>query len=47
MLAVTPIIFGLTLAFSKRVHPLYVDLRERLSLLNTQCQVDGYFSLVK
>ena len=31
MLAVTPIIFGLTLAFSKRVHPLYVDLRERLS----------------
>ena len=38
MLAVTPIIFGLTLAFSKRVHPLYVDLRERLSLLNTQAQ---------
>ena len=23
---------------SKRVHPLYVDLRERLSLLNTQAQ---------
>ncbi len=38
MLAVTPIIFALTLAFSKRVHPLYVDLRERLSLLNTQAQ---------
>ena len=38
MLAVTPIIFALTFAFSKRVHPLYVDLRERLSRLNTQAQ---------
>ena len=38
MLAVTPIIFGLTYAFSKRVHPLYVDLRERLSQLNTCAQ---------
>ena len=35
MLAVTPIIFVLTFIFSKRVHPLYVDLRERLSQLNT------------
>jgi ATP-binding cassette subfamily B multidrug efflux pump len=38
MLAVTPIIFALTYAFSKRVHPLYVDLRERLSQLNTRAQ---------
>lgn len=38
MLAVTPIIFILTKAFAKRVHPLYVDLRERLSRLNTAAQ---------
>ena len=38
MLVVTPIIFALTYAFSKRVHPLYVDLRERLSQLNTCAQ---------
>lgn len=38
MLVVTPIIFLLTALFSKRVHPLYVDLRERLSRLNTAAQ---------
>lgn len=38
MLAVTPVIFALTYAFSKQVHPLYVDLRERLSQLNTCAQ---------
>lgn len=38
MLAVTPVIFILTKLFSKRVHPLYVDLRERLSRLNTAAQ---------
>ncbi len=38
MLAVTPLIFLLTKHFSKRVHPLYVDLREKLSRLNTQAQ---------
>ena len=38
MLAVTPIIFVLTFIFSKRAHPLYVDLRERLSQLNTCAQ---------
>ena len=38
MLAVTPIIFLLTKRFSKCVHPLYVDLRERLSRLNTAAQ---------
>ena len=38
MLAVTPIIFILTKVFAKQVHPLYVDLRERLSRMNTAAQ---------
>ncbi len=38
LLAVTPIIFLLTKIFAKQVHPLYVDLRERLSRLNTAAQ---------
>ncbi len=38
MLVVSPIILALTALFSKRVHPLYVELRERLSQLNTQAQ---------
>ncbi len=38
MLAVTPLIFLLTYLFSKRVHPLYVELREKLSRLNTAAQ---------
>ncbi len=38
MLAVTPIIFVLTMLFSRRVHPLYVELREKLSSLNTAAQ---------
>lgn len=38
MLAVSPIIFLLTLMFSNRVHPLYVNLREKLSRLNTAAQ---------
>ena len=38
LLAVTPVIFVLTKMFSKRVHPLYVNLRERLSQLNTAAQ---------
>lgn len=38
MLVVTPFIFFLTLRFSKKVHPLYVDLREKLSQLNTAAQ---------
>ena len=38
MLAVTPIIFILTMVFAKQVHPLYVDLRERLSRMNTAAQ---------
>ncbi len=38
MLFVSPIILALTAAFSKKVHPLYVDVREKLSRLNTQAQ---------
>lgn len=38
MLAVTPFIFYLTYMFSKRVRPLYVDVREKLSSLNTAAQ---------
>lgn len=38
LLAVTPLIFFITWLFSKKVGPLYVDLRERLSLLNTCAQ---------
>ena len=38
LLAVTPFIYLLTMRYSKRVGPLYVDLRERLSLLNTAAQ---------
>lgn len=38
LLAVTPVIFIFTKVFAKRVHPLYVDLRERLSRLNTAAQ---------
>lgn len=38
LLAVTPLIFLFTKAFSKRVHPLYVSLREKLSQLNTCAQ---------
>ena len=38
MLAVTPFIFLLTFLFSRRVHPLYVELREKLSQLNTAAQ---------
>ena len=38
MLAVTPLIFLFTFLFSRRVHPLYVELREKLSRLNTAAQ---------
>lgn len=38
LLIVTPFIFLLTMKFSKKVGPLYVDLRERLSQLNTCAQ---------
>ena len=38
MLAVTPFIFVITLIFSRQVHPLYVELREKLSRLNTAAQ---------
>lgn len=38
LLVVTPAIFVLTKMFAKRVHPLYVDVREKLSQLNTAAQ---------
>lgn len=38
VLIVTPIIFAITFLFSKKVGPLYVDLREKLSQLNTCAQ---------
>jgi len=38
MLAVTPVIFILTKRFSEEVHPLYRELREKLSRLNIQAQ---------
>lgn len=38
ILIVTPFIFMVTTRFGKRVGPLYVDLRERLSQLNTCAQ---------
>ncbi len=38
LLAITPFIFAITFVFSKRVRPLYVDLREKLSQLNTCAQ---------
>lgn len=38
LLIFTPIIFVFTSAFSKRVRPLHIDQRERLSQLNTAAQ---------
>ncbi len=38
LLAVTPLILVLTIFFSKKVRPLYMDLREKLSGMNTQAQ---------
>ncbi|MCX7658222.1 MAG: ABC transporter ATP-binding protein/permease [Oscillospiraceae bacterium] len=38
LLALTPAIFFIALAFRKKVGPMYVDLRERLSILNTAAQ---------
>lgn len=38
LLAITPLILFVTMRYSKKVSPLYVDLRERLSQLNTAAQ---------
>ena len=35
MIALTPVIFAITLAFRKVIGPRYVDLRDRLSAMNT------------
>ncbi|MDF2567941.1 MAG: transporter ATP-binding protein [Oscillospiraceae bacterium] len=38
LLAITPLIYFVTKKFSRTVRPLYVDLREKLSNLNTSAQ---------
>lgn len=38
LLVLTPLIFVFTLVFKRLVGPMYVDLRERLSLMNTAAQ---------
>jgi ATP-binding cassette subfamily B multidrug efflux pump len=40
LFAITPFLFAVTYIFSKKIRPLFVDLRERLSLLNTTAQED-------
>lgn len=38
LFATTPVIFGITYLFSKRIRPVFVGLREKLSQLNTVAQ---------
>jgi ATP-binding cassette subfamily B multidrug efflux pump len=38
LVAITPFIFIVTYRFSKKIRPLYIDLREKLSQLNTSAQ---------
>ncbi|MCL2638066.1 MAG: ABC transporter ATP-binding protein/permease [Oscillospiraceae bacterium] len=38
LLALTPVIFGISLLFSKKIKPMYINLRERLSQLNTAAE---------
>ena len=38
LIALTPLIFAVSFFFKKRVRPLYVDLRERLSQMNTSAE---------
>lgn len=38
ILALTPFIFVITMVFKKKVGPMYVDLRERMSQMNTAAQ---------
>jgi ATP-binding cassette subfamily B multidrug efflux pump len=40
LFVLTPFIFAVTYIFSKKIKPLYRDLRERLSVLNTTAQED-------
>lgn len=42
LLALTPLIFIITAVFRKEVGPKYVDLRERLSQMNTRAQENIY-----
>ena len=38
LLAVTPFIFGVVVLLDKKAKPVYVDLREKLSQMNTDAQ---------
>ena len=38
LIGLTPLIFGVSFFFKKKVRPLYVDLRERLSQMNTAAE---------
>lgn len=38
LLALTPLIFGIVMAFRKKIGPMYVELREKLSQMNTGAQ---------
>jgi ATP-binding cassette subfamily B protein len=38
LLSLTPIIFGISVLFRKKIRPLYINLRERLSELNTAAE---------
>ena len=38
LIALTPLIFGVSFFFKKKVRPLYVNLRERLSQMNTSAE---------
>jgi ATP-binding cassette subfamily B protein len=44
LLAFTPVIFGISMLFSKKIKPMYINLRERLSQLNTAGEenISGY-----
>ncbi|MCL2698467.1 MAG: ABC transporter transmembrane domain-containing protein, partial [Oscillospiraceae bacterium] len=38
LLALTPVIFAISLLFSKKIKPMFINLRERLSQLNTAAE---------
>ena len=38
LIALTPVIFGVSFFFKKKVRPMYVTLREKLSLMNTAAE---------
>jgi ATP-binding cassette subfamily B protein len=38
LLLLTPVIFGISMLFSRKIKPMYINLRERLSQLNTTAE---------